>query len=152
MLMGPGGCFVVCPETKTLATKTTPKIKRREPIASRVSVTPRSPAMSKPPVNVKNPSPRQLAHELNVARSPDPKVRIETTIIGCGGDFRGEIGRRLRKVRVIECVKEAGSKLEREPLSHLEGSLQGHIPRIQARSYQGIARAIAECSWGRVGE
>lgn len=69
--------------------------------------------------------PRDLAHELNVAWAADTKVRIEAAIIGGGGNERG-IGRAgggLGKVRVIECVEEAGPELEPKSLAEPERSL-----------------------------
>ena len=71
--------------------------------------------------------PSELAHELNVARAADAKVRIETAVIRRGADRRAEIRRRLGEVRMIECVEETGSELESEAFSHLERSLNGYV-------------------------
>src|SRR5580692_6758370 len=96
--------------------------------------------------------PSELPHELNIARAADPKVRIETAVIGRGADGRAEIWRRLGEVRMIECIEKAGPKLESEAFSQLESSLNGYVECVQSRSYEGIAWAIAERPRCRLGE
>src|SRR5262249_30964478 len=92
--------------------------------------------------------PRNLAHELNIARSPDTEVRIETAVIGAGSDKRGV--RRtwggFGEIRMIKRVEKAGTEFKTEPFADFECSLERDIPGVQTWSDERIARTVSKCT------